>query len=115
MTNNVSNIADHMALTCDCGSVHFSLLRSDGIECNSCGKRQPMEWREYDAHECPECGGAGKKTVYHDVSHQLGKDSLPFLDECEACAGLGWCGPDAEKRAAIAKKPQALQHCADAI
>lgn len=101
--NNVHNINDHMAITCDCGSVNFSLLRSDGIECSACGKRQPFEWREYDAHECTECGGEGKKTAYHNVTHQLGTDSLPFLDECETCQSIGWCGPDAEKRAAVKK------------
>lgn len=101
--SNVHNIEDHMALTCECGSVNFALLKSDGIECNACGNRQPFEWIELDAHECPDCGGAGKVTAYHKVSHQLGVDSLPFLDECETCDTLGWCGPDASKRAAIAK------------
>ena len=99
--SNVERIEDHMALECDCGSVNFALLKSDGIECNSCGKRQPMEWREYDAHRCNECCGTGRTTVYHEVSHLLGVDSLPFWENCEACEAIGWIGPDAEKRAAI--------------
>jgi hypothetical protein len=34
------NIYDHMAYTCECGSVNFALLRSGNIECNYCGKIQ---------------------------------------------------------------------------
>ncbi len=97
------HMADHKALTCNCGSVNFSLLMSDGIECNGCSKRQPFAWREYDAHECPDCGGQGQVSRYHEVSHQLGTDLLPFWDECATCEALGWCGPDASARAAIAK------------
>lgn len=101
---NVENINDHRAYTCDCGSVNFALLASDGIECNQCGKRHPFEWRELNAHECAGCGGAGKTEVYRKVSHQLGSDELPFMEECEWCLGIGWIGPDAEKRAAITKE-----------
>ena len=103
MNAQVHSMADHKAYTCDCGSVNFALLMSDGIECNGCGKRQPFEWREYDAHECPDCGGSGRVTRYSEVTHQLGSDDLPFFEDCETCGGLGWCGPDAEKRAALAK------------
>lgn len=103
MTAQVHSMADHKAYTCDCGSVNFALLMSDGVECNGCGKRQPFEWREYDAHECPDCGGSGRVTRYSKVTHQLGSDVLPFLEDCKTCGGLGWCGPDAEKRTAFAK------------
>lgn len=106
MTAQVHSLADHKALTCDCGSVNFALLMSDGIECNGCGKRHPFEWREYDAHECPDCGGAGRVTRYSKVTHQLGSDDLPFLEECETCGGLGSCGPDAERRAARKRAKQ---------
>lgn len=34
----VSNINDHMAYACDCGSVHFNLIRSCKLECTRCGK-----------------------------------------------------------------------------
>jgi hypothetical protein len=54
---------------------------------------------EEDAWECSSCGGQGKYTRYHKVTHQLGSDELPFWDECETCGGLGSCGPDAERRA----------------
>jgi DnaJ-class molecular chaperone len=58
---------------------------------------------DMDAVECPDCGGHGRREVYRDVTHQLGTDKLPFWEECETCSGTGYCGPDAEKRAAIAK------------
>lgn len=34
----VEEIGDHMALSCDCGSVKFNLLRTEKIECARCGK-----------------------------------------------------------------------------
>lgn len=58
---------------------------------------------ELDAWECNDCGGEGRVTVYHDVTHQLGTDSLPFWETCQTCDGLKFCGPDAEKRAALTK------------
>ena len=32
----IESIEDHMAYACDCGSVHFNLLKSGKIECSSC-------------------------------------------------------------------------------
>lgn len=58
---------------------------------------------DLDAWECCDCGGHGKREKYEKVTHQLGSDMLPFMVECETCGGVGYCGPDAEKRAAIAK------------
>lgn len=55
---------------------------------------------EEDAWECSSCGGQGRYTRYHKVTHQLGSDELPFWEQCETCGGLGSCGPDAERRAA---------------
>lgn len=34
----VEEIGDHMALSCNCGSVKFNLLRTEKIECAGCGK-----------------------------------------------------------------------------
>lgn len=59
-----------------------------------------------DAWECCDCGGAGRRTEYHAVTHQLGRDTLPFWETCETCEGIGFCGPDAEMRASIAKATQ---------
>lgn len=59
---------------------------------------------EIDAWECGDCGGQGRVSRYHKVSHQLGTDELPFWDECPSCEGLGSCGPDAEQRAAQKKR-----------
>ena len=61
------------------------------------------EAAELDAWECDDCNGSGRVTVYQDVTHQLGTDSLPFYETCPTCDGLKFCGPDAEKRAALAK------------
>jgi len=36
--SSVERIDEHMAYSCDCGSVNFALLKSGGIECNHCGK-----------------------------------------------------------------------------
>lgn len=54
---------------------------------------------ELDAWGCPECFGHGKFEVYKKVSHLLGSDMLPFIEECEACEGVGFFGPDAQKMA----------------
>lgn len=58
---------------------------------------------DLDAWECSDCCGQGKYEKYEKVSHQLGSDMLPFMVTCESCEGLGYCGPDAEKRVALTK------------
>jgi hypothetical protein len=98
MTAQVHSLADHKAFTCDCGSVDFALLMSDGIECNGCQKRHPFEWRQYDANECPDCGGHGKRAVDQGVDSS--SYTLPAWECCDTCSGLGLCGPDAEAKAA---------------
>jgi hypothetical protein len=37
MPDNIEYIEDHIAFVCDCGSVHFNLLKSWHIECAGCG------------------------------------------------------------------------------
>ena len=98
--NNVHNINEHMALTCDeCGSAKFALLRSDGIECHGCGKRHPFVWRELEASRCPDCDGGGRReqTGYVDGS------GCPHTCRvcCDTCQGIGWVGPEAEQRLAL--------------
>lgn len=56
-----------------------------------------------DAWECCGCGSYGKREVYREVTHLLGTDNLPFMETCDVCGGVGHCGPDAEKRAAVIK------------
>ncbi len=42
---DVTNINDHQAYLCDCGSVNFNLLKSGGIECSDCGTvSKAMYW-----------------------------------------------------------------------
>ncbi len=36
MSNDLENIDDHRAWACECGSVHFHLLRSGKAECSNC-------------------------------------------------------------------------------
>lgn len=98
---SVHKINDHMALTCVCGSVNFALLRSNGIECNLCGKRQPMEWREYNATQCTECAGRG--LVATDQKVDGSGFTLPGWKHCDACDGVGWTGPDALTMAEFAE------------
>lgn len=94
MNASVHRLADHKAFTCECGSVNFALLMSDGIECNGCGKRQPFEWKELNAHECPQCGGEGRRATEDQVDNS--GHTLPGWTDCETCDGLGVCGPDAK-------------------
>lgn len=44
----MEHINDHQAFVCECGSVHFNLLRSLSIECSGCGKQFGL-WREMDS------------------------------------------------------------------
>lgn len=37
MADKIKNIGNHMAFSCNCGSVHFNLLRDMQIECAKCG------------------------------------------------------------------------------
>jgi len=64
-------------------------------------KSSELNSDDLDAWDCPTCCGTGKVTELHEVTHQLGTDMLPFGADCPACDGIGHCGPDAEKRAAI--------------
>ena len=41
---NVTNINDHLAFSCGCGSVKFSLLKSGGIECSNCLAVVDAQW-----------------------------------------------------------------------
>lgn len=78
-----------------CAAVGDQECLAYGVCANSdrCVRAEPDAW------ECKECFGQGKIERYHKVTHQLGSDMLPFLDECEVCEGLGYLGPDAEIRA----------------
>lgn len=42
----VEDIYDHQARVCECGSVHFNLLRSGKVECAGCGCAHVFEWRK---------------------------------------------------------------------
>lgn len=46
---NVTNINDHLAFSCGCGSVKFSLLKSGGIECSSCLAVVDAQWGQKDS------------------------------------------------------------------
>lgn len=100
---SIHNLDDHRAFTCDCGSVHFHLLKSDLIECAGCQKRHPLKWRELDAVECDECCGKGFNTKDEQVGDRK-SDTQQFDMECEHCNGLGWTGPEAELRSVLAKE-----------
>lgn len=86
----IANIADHMALTCHCGSVRFCLLRSGGIECAGCQNRPAFSWRENDADtsECKACCGKGFNDVWRKVTGHYNGGEV-FREECEACEGKG--------------------------
>tara|TARA_R110002049_G_scaffold294788_1_gene481719 strand:+ start:752 stop:1168 length:417 start_codon:yes stop_codon:yes gene_type:complete len=42
--NNCANMEDHMAKSCECGSVNFALLKSGKVECNKCGEIHKINW-----------------------------------------------------------------------
>jgi hypothetical protein len=48
----IENLHDHMAYTCECGSVHFNLLRSGKTECANCGK-QELHWHQAGVNDDP--------------------------------------------------------------
>lgn len=48
--SKIINIDDHMAYICDCGSVHYNLLRSGKIECANCQKVK-NSWYTDDENE----------------------------------------------------------------
>ena len=52
------------AKACDCGSVHFNLLKSGIIECAGC-QQQFGQWCELDAgvYSCEECGFMTNKDI----------------------------------------------------
>ena len=45
----VENIDNHKAYACECGSVHFNLLKSGKIECAGCSELDKFSWRANDA------------------------------------------------------------------
>ena len=50
----VENIGDHLAYTCQCGSVTFCLLRSGNVECNKCQDRPGLSWAHPEPQSAPE-------------------------------------------------------------
>jgi len=54
--STTENIEDHMAKACNCGSVHFNLLKSGEIECAECQSRSG-QWSNLKAgvYYCKEC------------------------------------------------------------
>jgi hypothetical protein len=44
----VEDIRDHQARVCECGSVHFNLLRSGKVECAGCAKSSCFQWWRQD-------------------------------------------------------------------
>lgn len=60
----------------------------------------PIDSEELDAWVCDHCNGDG----WHWQEHQVGErktDVQQLKTHCDKCEGLGYCGPDAEARAAL--------------
>ena len=53
----IENIEDHIAKTCECGSVFFHLLKSGEIECGGKCQKRFGNWSELRAgvYYCKEC------------------------------------------------------------
>lgn len=50
LPKGIEDISDHMALSCTCGSVGYSLLKSGKIECGKClTKELDLHWHTNDA------------------------------------------------------------------
>lgn len=47
----IYHLTDHYAYTCDCGSVHFNLLKSRKIECSGCGTIMSATWKNTSYQE----------------------------------------------------------------
>lgn len=58
MSDNITDIYEHQAKACECGSVHFVLLRNGMIECSQCRERFGA-WSELKpgVYACKECKG----------------------------------------------------------
>lgn len=54
--DEIENIESHMAKACECGSVHFNLLKSGEIECADCQDRFG-QWTDLSAgiYYCEGC------------------------------------------------------------
>lgn len=63
---------------------------------------------ELDTSECSECCGKGWNWEDHQVAERK-SDTQTFKVECPACYGIGFVGPDAERRAAILSAAPAQQ------
>ena len=82
--SNVSNIGDMMALSCDCGSVHYNLLKSNRIECASCGNRFG-NWRKYEAQPLSDDVVCELIEDYHFGTMTIGD----FVRHVEKAHGIG--------------------------
>lgn len=52
---NITNIDSHKALSCNCGSVNFALLKDGTIECNKCStKLADSYWHCRNSKYAPE-------------------------------------------------------------
>lgn len=62
---------------------------------------QPVMDGCLDAWKCERCHGKGWHWQSESVNHgkAIGVESVDLKTHCDACEGVGWCGPDAERAA----------------
>lgn len=68
---------------------------------------QMAEHADPDASECESCVGQGWYWQEHQVAERA-TDVQTFKTDCEACSGIGFVGPDAEFKRALAAATQYL-------
>ena len=62
--------------------------------------------QDLDAWKCEHCHGKGWRWQSESVNHgkEIGVENVDLRTHCDACEGIGWCGPDAERAATAAKQ-----------
>ena len=74
----ISNIDDHKAYACQCGSVNFNLLKSGNVECAGCGERGLFIY----GMPCPNCTSIDTDTGNRPSANMMPEQDYEYCNEC---------------------------------
>lgn len=77
-SDNVESIDDHRAYSCQCGSVHFNLLKSGNVECSSCGEKGLFIY----GIPCPKCTSIDTSTRAVGGHSMIPEQDHELCNEC---------------------------------